>query len=460
MFTHPIQLRTGTQYKNLSPSYSKIVRTILPILSMISVLMISSCSVAPGSNSIAPVVQFEVVTTAVASPTSDTGTYPGPTPTLFPPTITPTTIVPTAIPSTQTSIPPTPTVIPPTPKTYCDWLSFVADVSIPDGTVIQIGDSFTKTWRIENRGTCTWTTDYALVFSSGSQMGQTSTVKLPHNVAPGARVDVSVALTAPTSPGNYRGYWMLRNSAGETFGFGDNANKAFYVDIKSASAFYGVVAGKLCYPSEQIPAMTLYLQNMSRNKLFQFSINQHQSSYQFEVEPGDYMAYAWTLNFDAAGGYTEVDHRLKSFRVSAGNATSGIDICDWYGEPGTIPLPKEENYGTITGKLSFPSEQIPPLRIVATDIYNNAHHWVDTANNQQSYEIKGLMPGYYTVVAYTKDGNFAGGYTEYAKCGLTPTCTEDHTLIVVYVSPDTINYNVNPGDWYAPPGTFPPDPTP
>ena len=172
------------------------------------------------------------------------------------------------------------------------------------------------------------------------------------------------------------------------------------------------------------------------------------------------MAYAWTLEFDAAGGYTMPDHRLQTFSVSAGHSVSGIDICDWYGDPGTIPLPKEENYGIITGKLSFPSEQIPPLRIVATDIYNNGHHWVDTVTNQQTYEIKGLMPGYYTIVAYGRGSNFAGGYTEYAKCGLSVACPDDHTLVIVYVTPGMTSKDIDPADWYAPAGTFPPDPTP
>ena len=378
-----------------------------------------------------------------------------PTPTLFPPTITPTTIPPTEVPPTK--ILPTATS-----KAYCDWASFVKDVTIPDGTVVQAGNTFVKTWRLKNRGTCTWTADYALIYSSGNQMGQTATVKFPGNVAPGETVDLSVSLTAPASSGNYRGYWMLRNSSGAIFGFGDNANKAFYVDIQSSSLSNGTVSGAICYPSEKIPPMTLYLQNMSKNKLFQFSIEENQNYYQFELEPGEYMAYAWTLEFDAAGGYTQPDHRLKNFYVSAGQSVSGIDICDWYGEPGTIPLPKDENYGTITGKLFFPGGQIPPLRIVAVDIYNDAYHWVDTVTNQQSYEIKGLMPGYYTVVAYTGDSRFVGGYTEYAKCGLglSSYCPEDHTLVVVYVTPGMTSKDIDPADWYAPEGTFPPDPTP
>ena len=38
-------------------------------------------------------------------------------------------------------------------------------------------------------------------------------------------MDISVNLKAPTTPGNYRGYWKLRNAAGGLFA-------TFYVDIK------------------------------------------------------------------------------------------------------------------------------------------------------------------------------------------------------------------------------------
>ncbi|MFH2040803.1 MAG: NBR1-Ig-like domain-containing protein [Chloroflexota bacterium] len=354
---------------------------------------------------------------------------------------------------------PIPTSIPPTPevKSYCDWATFLADVTIPDGTTIKTGTTFVKTWRLKNRGNCTWSPDYALVFSSGSQMGGTVAVKLPGYVAPGETVDVSVALTSPEVPGSYRGYWMLRNASGVLFGYGESANKAFFVDIRSVDNSLASVAGKICFPGSHIPPMNLYLQNMDNNKLTRISILENQLSYHVQVEPGNYLAYAWTLNFEIAGGYTLPDHRLDAFRTYAGKTTGGIDICDWYVEPGTIPLPSPENYGTISGKLSFPSEQIPPLRIVAFDIYSNAYYSVDTTTNQQTYAISNLPPGYYKVVAFVKDGELAGGYSEYVKCGFNNECP--HDLVVVYITPGQTVSNIDPGDWYAPEGSFPPDPT-
>jgi hypothetical protein len=117
-------------------------------------------------------------------------------------------------------------------QTYCDWAQYVADVTVPDGTNFEAGTSFTKTWRLKNIGSCTWTTGYSLVFSSGEKMGGPDSVPLPSNVAPGQTVEISVNLTAPSAAGAYRGFWMLKNASGAVFGIGTTASKSFWVDIK------------------------------------------------------------------------------------------------------------------------------------------------------------------------------------------------------------------------------------
>jgi hypothetical protein len=113
-----------------------------------------------------------------------------------------------------------------------DRVGFVADVTIPDDTFIDPGDSFTKTWRLKNLGTCTWTSSYALVFSHGDQMGGPGSVPLSGTVNPGGTVDLSVNLTAPGSEGTYQGYWMLRNGSGVLFGIGGSGDSPFWVKIK------------------------------------------------------------------------------------------------------------------------------------------------------------------------------------------------------------------------------------
>jgi hypothetical protein len=107
----------------------------------------------------------------------------------------------------------------------CDVMTFVADVTISDGEQMAPGTVFTKTWRVKNDGSCTWSTAYNVIFGGGDQMGGPSTQSLTVSVAPGATADISVELTAPATAGTYTGTWALSNAAGEFFG-------SFYVEIE------------------------------------------------------------------------------------------------------------------------------------------------------------------------------------------------------------------------------------
>ena len=113
--------------------------------------------------------------------------------------------------------------------------------------------------------------------------------------------------------------------------------------------------------------------------------------------------------------------------------------------------------GSISGALSYPSSFIPPLRVVAFQVNGFNYRYVDTMQNQTTYQITGLAPGLYHVVAYIMDGTYAGGYSQAVPCGLSVDCT-DHSLIAVEVKSGQDTPNVNPGDWYAPAGAFPPKP--
>jgi hypothetical protein len=238
---------------------------------------------------------------------------------------------------TQTPVPPTPTTVPPTntpaptAASYCDWVSFVKDVTVPDGTRLAPGETFTKVWRLKNRGTCAWTSDYMLVFTGGSSMGGTTAVRLPGYVAPGQTVDVSVTLTAPLTPGRYTGYWSLRNPSGLIFGYGDQADNSFYVDIrvKEHELVYGTVSGRICYPSEFNPPMTLYFENANTDELIQFSIPENHPTYSVLLPKGRYYAWAWAPNYNLEGAYVHPDRTMKSFYVAGGANVSSIDICDW-----------------------------------------------------------------------------------------------------------------------------------
>jgi len=236
----------------------------------------------------------------------------------------------TSVPATATPLPPTSTpVSTATAVSYCDWVIFVRDVTIPDGTGFAPGETFTKTWRLKNRGTCTWTADYMLVFTSGDSMGNTTAVRLPSNVAPGQSVDVSVTLTAPNRRGDYVGYWMLRNPSGMMFGYGEKANQAFYVDINVDDLPHGTVTGSFYYPSEFNPPLVLYFENAMTGETIQFSIPERSFTYSVLLPNGSYYAYAWAPNYNLQGAYVNDSLTMKPFVVRGGQNTSAINLTDW-----------------------------------------------------------------------------------------------------------------------------------
>lgn len=153
------------------------------------------------------------------------------------PTITLPAIISTATPIAPTpnpavtSPPPQPPTAIPTPDT-CNRATFLTDVTIPDGSPFAPGEKFTKTWRIQNSGTCAWTTAYNLVYTTGERMDAPAVIPLPRTVQPNETIDLSVELTAPQTPGKYRSEWQLRTQTGILFGVGSQANQTFWASIE------------------------------------------------------------------------------------------------------------------------------------------------------------------------------------------------------------------------------------
>lgn len=140
--------------------------------------------------------------------------------------------------STWTSIPTIdrtrPPIQSPTPQTPCNIAAagHPIDVTIPDGTVMAPGESFSKTWRLENTGSCTWTRQYAVTYFSGNSMNALQINNLAQPVEPGQVIDVTVDMQAPLEPGVYQSNWMLANVEGEQFGIGPNGDAPFWVKIE------------------------------------------------------------------------------------------------------------------------------------------------------------------------------------------------------------------------------------
>ncbi len=98
------------------------------------------------------------------------------------------------------------------PPPCTDGATFITDVNFPDGAAVVGGQSFTKTWQIQNSGNCTWS-GYTLNFVNGVQLSGPPSVSVP-TTSPGQTVNISVPLTAPVAGGTYRGYWQLEDNQG------------------------------------------------------------------------------------------------------------------------------------------------------------------------------------------------------------------------------------------------------
>jgi len=95
--------------------------------------------------------------------------------------------------------------------------TFVDDLTVPDGTHVLLGQTFSKKWSVQNSGTCAWGPDYRLVLVSGDALGASSEVAL-YPAKAGATVAWEISMTAPFTPGEYTGRWQARDPAGNLFG--------------------------------------------------------------------------------------------------------------------------------------------------------------------------------------------------------------------------------------------------
>ena len=192
---------------------------ILGIL-LIAVLALSACggSAPEATPTLDPIlIQTQAVETfsaaltqtALASP-SDT-----PLPTL---TLPPAPTFPSLATSTTGSVVPTqPLATSGTIANSCYGLVFVSDVTIPDNTTIAPGQTFTKTWKVKNSGTCAWDAGFKFAFTGGNAMNG-AIYTLPSSVAAGVVADISIAMTAPTTAGKVQGNWRMTTAGGQFFG--------------------------------------------------------------------------------------------------------------------------------------------------------------------------------------------------------------------------------------------------
>ncbi len=259
----------------------------------------------------------------------------------------------------------------------------------------------------------------------------------------------------------------------------------------------GSISGSLSYPADSLPSLYVTAYQVGTANYRYVITNAGQSTFEIDDLPaGTYHVIAYTVGgagFPAgvAGGYTEAvpcglatecaDHSLIDVTVTAGQMTTGIKPADWSAPAGTFPpfpqmsaaptapaegstaSPSATN-GGISADLTYPASALPPLRIVAFQVGSGSYYYTETSQGQSSYELDNIPPGTYHVVAYVIPGagfpaGVPGGYSQAVPCGLQSTCA-DHSLIDVVVTAGQVTGGVNPNDYYAPAGAFPPSPVP
>jgi hypothetical protein len=104
----------------------------------------------------------------------------------------------------------------PTPQCMPD-LTYISDLTIPDGTIVTPGQIIDKRWQVENSGSCNWDKTYHLKLVAGSNL----TVPLEQALYParsGSQGTIRILFIAPDEIGTHRSAWQAHTPQGEPFG--------------------------------------------------------------------------------------------------------------------------------------------------------------------------------------------------------------------------------------------------
>lgn len=165
---------------------------------------------------VAATIAMEYTQTALAVPVATNTPEPTFTP-LASPTVQPTLITATSvvIPPTLAGLTPIPTIS--TTANGCYDAALVTDVTIPVGTKFNPGDTFEKTWRLVNTGTCDWTSEFKITYVGGN-IFSSDTTKIRQRVGVGNTGDISLQMVAPNGAGTVVSNWQMATDTGKLFG--------------------------------------------------------------------------------------------------------------------------------------------------------------------------------------------------------------------------------------------------
>ena len=226
---------------------------------------------------------------------------------------------------------------------------FEANVTMPDDTTVERGETFVKIWRVHNSGTCVWTPATSIDFAEGNPLTW-EPLPLTAVVLPGESAEVGITAVSPETPALYQTSFQLHDEGGQAFGAPlllrfEAPHPA--TDIPG----YGVVEGAINYPAAVNPPLDIYIQTLDGRERFAMRTEQGWTAFANTVPAGTYHVFARVAGDESGsgGGYTQAvicglhascdDHSLIEVEVREGKASKNIDILDWYAPAGSFPFP-------------------------------------------------------------------------------------------------------------------------
>ncbi|MBC8456402.1 MAG: DUF4062 domain-containing protein [Deltaproteobacteria bacterium] len=91
---------------------------------------------------------------------------------------------------------------------------FVADVTIPDGTIVEPTEKFEKVWEIRNNGMVVWENRFLREKNRSDLISNSRLVEIPR-ILPEEVARINVVFTVPKYPGSYRSYWKMVTANGQ-----------------------------------------------------------------------------------------------------------------------------------------------------------------------------------------------------------------------------------------------------
>ena len=230
------------------PRLYRIFAAVITVALLLSACGSSAANESAIATSVAQTVQARSTPEALATATS-----PAPTATLLSLTLPAATVG-------------APTATGAAAGQFCEASASLVGETFPDGTILQPGTVFTKTWSIQNSGTCVWDASWQLVFYGGALMDGVTVYNFPQPAQPGDTVEVPIILRAPAQGGQHTGEWMLKSPWGASFGVGQYSVPlsvsivvgSITPDSKRTETVFGVTAVTYQVERTCAPANTFY----------------------------------------------------------------------------------------------------------------------------------------------------------------------------------------------------------